>query len=398
MAIFNSLGSNYSPLFIRSAIKLLISSPPPTALSLLTQKLHQHHSGHIQLFSSGRDAITYSLQALGIKPGDTVLTSALTCWAVETGIIHSGAQISFVDISPTSLNPDLQSLNQALKSYPHPKALLIQHTLGFPAAISPIRSWCTKHRIKLIEDLAHSYSAQDSSLQPLGSTADAVILSFGRDKIIDALAGGAAIIPHPHTIPPLPLQTPASVTSTLLYPLLTLLIRSTYSFKLGKLIHFLTRSTPILSSPVTTSTPFLSPLSPKLAALVLIALAELSTNIKHRRHITHLYQQTISLPPPFSPSLISRSTCLRYPLLVPHRPSLLAHLSRSSLYFTDIWYRQPVDTGSNLSLHSSYLPGSCPHAESTASRIINLPTHRHITPQIAHYLSQLVNQHLTLHG
>src|SRR5690606_31002986 len=86
---------------------------------------------------------------------------------------------------------NIETLEKALKQNPKAKALIVQHTLGYPADIEAIASWCKKNKLVLIEDLAHSAFGQLEDGRLLGSFGDAIAFSFGRDKVIDSISGGA---------------------------------------------------------------------------------------------------------------------------------------------------------------------------------------------------------------
>jgi len=73
------------------------------------------------------------------------------------------------------------------------KAIMIQHTLGIPADIDAIRDICQRHHLLFIEDCAHALGASYKG-QKCGTFGDMAIFSFGRDKIISSVNGGALLI------------------------------------------------------------------------------------------------------------------------------------------------------------------------------------------------------------
>jgi dTDP-4-amino-4,6-dideoxygalactose transaminase len=379
MPIFNSLGSNYDFHYAYLALSQLWTKTDRRP-ELIT-KLQQQFDGQVQLFYKGRDAIEYILRAYGIGQGDQVITQAFACFAIEEGITRAGARPVYADITADSLNPDVKTLTAALKKAPRAKAVLIQHTLGIPAPIVLIKKWCKENNLLLFEDLAQSLGGLNEVGEPLGTQADAIILSFGRDKIIDAVSGGATI-----------LKTKAvyqnSVNSTIdhhldrhiivkdmCYPLITWLIRHTHSFGLGQIIFQLAKKIHWLTSPIASPTEQMTILPAEYAPLVLLQLQQLSTAIKNRRKTAHRYAQSLPL---MNKELIDRAANLRVALLVEQPDQLAKYLTTQGIYLTDRWYRQPVDSGS-LNCHSEYVPHSCPQAETASQHIINLPTHQGIT-------------------
>lgn len=393
MPIFNSLGSNYTLSDAWLAIQQL--GIKKDQRPKLIQRLDHKFAGQTHLFYKGRDAIEFTLRSYGIGQGDQVITQAFACFAIEEGIVRTGAKPVYVDIAPQTLNPSVATLETARQSAPQAKAVLIQHTLGLPAPILAIKKWCHQHQLLLIEDLAQSIGAVDEQGQPLGTLADAIILSFGRDKIIDAVSGGAAIF----KLKPTQLaQAEALVSSTLdsnivvkdmLYPLLTWLIRQTHSLGIGKIIFQICKRTGWLTSPIASPTQQMVKLPSAYAPLIWRQLDQLASSLQDRRKKASYYAADLKL---ISGDLIDRAANLRVAFLIAKPDQLTKSLTKAGIYLTDRWYRQPVDCGS-LNCHSEYIKGSCPNAELAAQQVVNLPTHRGINLASIEKIVQLIQQH-----
>ena len=160
---------------------------------LLRERLEKDWSSQVILTAKGRDAIELALKNLNLKAGDQVLTQAFSCVALEQAIQRAGFDPVFVDCAPGKLNFSVPQLKQALKQAHQAKAVIVQHSLGYPAEIAQIKQFCSKQDLVLIEDLAQAYGAKDLQREPLGTDADCLVLSFGKDKILDAVQGGAVI-------------------------------------------------------------------------------------------------------------------------------------------------------------------------------------------------------------
>jgi dTDP-4-amino-4,6-dideoxygalactose transaminase len=298
--IFNSLGSNYTLPFSLQALMYLIQLPPRqkivAKLESACKKLFPAFENGPYFFYKGRDAIEFVLKSHSIGDGDLVLTQAFTCHAIEAAIRRTGAQPVFVDLEENSLHPSVKTISAVYKQHPQVKALIIQHTLGFAAPITKIRKWCTENNILLIEDLAQAFGGVDESGALLGSTADAIILSFGRDKIIDAVSGGVCFIrkysAHTHT------ENFRSLTykvfcTDLWYPFLTYCIRKTYPIYLGKIILFVAKTMGLIVSPVKARFEFSTALPASVAALSLTYFETLPEQLAHRRKIAEIYQAAL---------------------------------------------------------------------------------------------------------
>jgi dTDP-4-amino-4,6-dideoxygalactose transaminase len=381
--LFNSLGSNYSISFCVFAFtRLFIHSQKSREKlqALLTKKF----AGNAFLFAKGRDAIEFSLRRLGIGKGDGVITQAFTCWAVEDGIRRSGATPIFADTENGTMNLSVKTATNAIKDKKNVKALIVQHTLGTPAKMKEISSFCKKQRIYLIEDLAQGYGAVDDEEKEVGTDADAVVLSFGRDKIIDAVSGGAAVIRIKNNQSKMKLddfkdELPIIfVIRDLLSPIMTWVIRDTYLLYFGKALHFFMRNVGFLTNPIGNDVNAISNLNPQFAELALYSLNRSHDDLSHRKKIALCYQQHLPTSVQLNNYDVERSSNLRFPIFVVDPSKVIDRLSQNNIYLADRWYRSPVDRG-NLPLKSSYVNGSCPNAERLSKTIINLPTHRQIT-------------------
>lgn len=398
--IFNSLGSNYTVGFVLTALQQILLIDKST-LSKLKARLKRRFRGDVQLVYKGRDAIELILQAYQIGPGDEVLTQAFTCYAIEEAIQRVGAKTVYVDIAPNKFNPSVKNLKKSFSKTKQAKAVIIQHSLGHSAGTKEIKEWCQQHKLILIEDLAQSLGGTDSYGKPLGLHADALVLSFGRDKVVDAVAGGAAIF---KTQPKIKLEPSKQYVSKgliirdLLYPLWTWIIRNTYQFGLGKGLHYLLTKLKLMTNPIQSPTNKLATMPVEFAALVHYQLDSLSQQLEHRRSIAALYQKNIKKRKKIKSTTttpdIEIGTNLRFALYVSQPSRLLNWLAVKNIYLSDRWYCQPVDCGRSH-CKSNYRSDSCPEAESRALNIVNLPTHHLITKQRALRIIDTINDWLT---
>lgn len=405
--IFNSLGSNYSGQFVKLAMKQLIW-PNQKAKVQLQQKLEKQFKGQAILVYKGRDAIELALRAYGIGPGDQVLIQAFSCYAIEEAIKRTKAEAVYVDLAKGQLNPGVKELQAGLKREPvasRPKAVLIQHTLGQPAEIKKIKKWCQANKLLLIEDLAQSFGATDKAGESLGTLADVVVLSFGRDKILDAVAGGAVIFKRKlKKIPTLSTQSisQVQVIKDMIYPYLTWKIRSSYGWgtnklSLGKLRHWLAKKFGLLGSPTISPTEKALAMPNAYATLVLQQFQDLSQQLNHRRHLAKFYQKELksvkNLEILIDKDAITHGVNLRVAIAVKQPANLIMFLAKKGLYLGDRWYKQAVDCGSHR-CQTNYQANSCPRAEELAQQVVNLPTHREMTENKALKLAALIKEFL----
>lgn len=137
--------------------------------------------------SSCTAALHLSLVALGIGPGDEVITTPLTFAASVNVIEHVGARPVLADVEPDTLNIDPAKIEQAVT--PATKAVIAVHYAGHPVELDAIREIADRHGLHLIEDAAHAIGAAYKG-QPVGSGSNPACFSFYATKNLTTGEGG----------------------------------------------------------------------------------------------------------------------------------------------------------------------------------------------------------------
>ena len=399
-SIFNSLGSNYSKHFVLKALRNCTFSSFKS-IDALEKKLEIIFQGTAIGVYKGRDAIEIALRVL-LPKESKVFTQAFSCYAVEEGIVRAGMQPVYTDTAENTTNMSLDTLRMAFKKNPQGKAVLVQHSLGIPAEIIQIKKWCEKNNILLIEDLAQGFGGINTSGEQLGKNADVVICSFGRDKIIDAVSGGAVIFKKltqtqsqrvfeiKKELKTVPVKI---VISEMIYPLITTIIRRTHHMGIGKIIFFISKKIGLLGSPIISRVSQSARIHPAYADLALYSLDTVETQLIHRKHIAKIYLAELSeikdLQMIVDVELVNHASNLRFSFLTKNAQKvqeIILKLKKDGVYIPDRWYREAVDCGS-FACKTAYKKGSCKNAEDIAQRVVNLPTHREISPEIALQIS-----------
>jgi dTDP-4-amino-4,6-dideoxygalactose transaminase len=155
--------------------------------------------------SSCTAALHLSLLALGIGPGDAVLTTPLTFCSGVHVIEHVGARPVLVDVEPDTLNLDPEALRETLHLVTRTmglrvKAIMPVHLYGHPCDLAPILEIAAEHRLAVIEDAAHSLPARyhGKIIGSLGSSAGIPVLtcfSFYATKNLTTAEGGMLVGP-----------------------------------------------------------------------------------------------------------------------------------------------------------------------------------------------------------
>ncbi len=336
--------------------------------------------------SSGRVAIFRTLQAYGIGSGDEVIIQAFTCLAVAAPIKWCGAEPVYADINPRDYNFDVRDVQNKITS--HTKAIIVQHTFGIPGPVNEIIDIARKNNIVVIEDLAHGLGAKAQG-QVLGTFGDVAILSFGRDKTISCIFGGAVVSRDRDLIKKIrqqqeQLKFPPGwwVAQQLFHPLaMSVIIPYYYQYKAGKVLLVAAQKRRLLSLAVTAKEKIgRQPsfvqwrCSPVLLFLLENQLKKLDRFLTKRRRIARQYAEALT-PGLWTNELLANAGWIRFPMKMPKARKALK-LAREHQIMLGDWYAQPIMPAlAGREDITGYAPGSCPAAEEASRTTVNLPTH-----------------------
>ena len=147
--------------------------------------------------SSGTAALHLAFLACGVKPGDAVITTAMTAEPTNTTILNVGAHPVFADVDPETGNLDPISVEKLITSAT--KAICVVHYAGYVADVRALRTIADKHGIALIEDCAHALGAKDGC-DHVGTIGDAAIFSFQAIKHMTTVDGGMLCFKNPDNL------------------------------------------------------------------------------------------------------------------------------------------------------------------------------------------------------
>ena len=321
----------------------------------LQRYLTQRYGGRTILTKNGRTALALAFEAY-FKPGDGVILNGFTCYAVYEAVKKAKLVPIWADIDKDSLNFDTDTLERAISaaSATNPdtniRGMVVQNSLGNPADIVAIEKFAKQHNLIIIEDLAHCVGTKYPDGREVGTVGAASALSFGKDKAIDTISGGAVVLRDPcNAAIKAPSKLP-KISDTLrarFYPLFGAISRALSHVCLGGAwmrvlvkIHWVERSA-----------------DNKLDTTRKIAKFEAKLALRQLKRL----QRDNSGP-------------LREFCLVDNRAKLLAELRQNGYYFDGFWYERPVSP--ERYYRKVHFPETeCPVATEVASKIINLPTY-----------------------
>ena len=148
--------------------------------------------GHGVATSNGTTALHTALHALGIGPGDRVLTTPFSFVASANAIRLVGATPVFADADPDTYNLTPTAVEQRLETGPSVDAILTVHLYGLPSDVGPLRRLADEYDVPLVEDAAQAHGARYDG-EPVGSFGDVACFSFYPTKNMTTGEGGMVV-------------------------------------------------------------------------------------------------------------------------------------------------------------------------------------------------------------
>ncbi len=137
--------------------------------------------------NSGTAALHMAVAAVGVGPGDEVITSAFSFLASATAAMHQGAIPVFVDIDPKTYNIDPQRIEERISD--RTKAIIVVHIHGLPADMDEICTIAKKYNLAVIEDAAQAAGSTYKG-KKVGGIGDIGAFSLNQTKNFQAGEGG----------------------------------------------------------------------------------------------------------------------------------------------------------------------------------------------------------------
>jgi UDP-2-acetamido-2-deoxy-ribo-hexuluronate aminotransferase len=150
---------------------------------------------HVIPCANGTDALQIALMALGLKPGDEVITPSFTYIATTEVIALLGLKPVFVDVDPNTFCIDPSKIERAIT--PQTKAIVPVHLYGQAADMETIMQLAKKHQLAVVEDNAQGiggdYYFNDGTTAKLGTIGDIGCTSFFPSKNLGCYGDGGAM-------------------------------------------------------------------------------------------------------------------------------------------------------------------------------------------------------------
>ena len=276
-------------------------------------------------------------------------SAALT--PVVTGFARYSAPVVAYDLdSPISRTLSKKNGLKPSETHAPVKGIIIQNSLGNPVDITAIEKFAKQYNLMIIEDLAHCAGVKYTDGREAGTVGAAAALSFGKDKSIDTISGGAVVLRHPckNTIKaPSKLPRISDTLRARFYPLFGAMARGlSYVHLSGAFMRCLVKIHWVEKSA-----------DNKLDLERKIAKFEAKLALKQLKNLKKSGEKPI------------REFCL-----VRNRAELLKKLQENGYYFGGFWYERPVSP-ERYYKKVHFPEDECPVAVEVAEKIINLPTY-----------------------
>ena len=306
--------------------------------------------------ASGTDALQIAMMALGIGPGDEVISTPFTFVATAETIAILGARPVYVDIDPLTFNIDPTKIEAAIT--PKTKAIIPVHLYGQPADMDPIVQIARKHRISIIEDSAQAMGASYKGKR-VCAIGDIGCISFFPSKNLGCFGDGGMLVTDDATLAG-KMRMIAAHGSKVRY----------YHEILG------------LNSRLDTMQ----------AAILSVKLRYLEAYNAARQRAASRYGELLAGLPVTTPYVSPHGVHIfhQYTLRVPRRDNLAAHLKEKGIPHA-IYYPVPLHLQKAFAM-SGNKKGDFPVTERAAEEVLSLPMHTELTEEQLQHISSTIKE------
>jgi len=340
-------------------------------------------------FWKGRVALYAILKAMGIKADDEIIVPGYTCVMNVNPIKYLGAKPVYVDIEPVTFNIDVNLLREKITA--ETKAIIAQHTYGYPCDMDAIMDIAGEKGVPVIEDCCLSLGSKYKN-KKVGTFGKAAYFSFQWNKPYTTGLGGMAITSdvelageieslranemcRPSNKEVIMLWTQLVIYRLFVYPRTTAFAQALFRY-LAKEGAVLGSSSKLEFKPVM-ACDFFKGISCVQAHCGLRQLKKIEKNIAHRRKMAQLYDELLKVQGwsarQYDASAI-QPVMVRYPLRIAEKDKALAEAAKAGIELGS-WFECPLHPIETPLAAYDYEIGMCPEAEKVSKEVVNLPLH-----------------------
>jgi len=340
-------------------------------------------------FWKGRVALYAILKAAGVGEGDEVVLPGYTCVMNVNPIKYLGAKPVYVDIEPATFNINVSLLED--KITPDTKAVIAQHTYGYPCDMDAILNIAEKNGIPVIEDCCLALGSKYKG-KTMGTLGKAAYFSFQWNKPYTTGLGGMVVtndekladeieslrtdaMCRPSAKEVIMLWAELVAYRLFIYPKTTALAQAVF--------RYLTKKGAVVGSSSSCefqpemARDFFKAASRVQARSGLRQLKKIEQNIAHRKEMAQLYDELLEQRG-WPCRNYDRSTMepvmVRYPVRIAEKDEALAEAARAGIELGS-WFECPLHPIETPLAAYDYEMGMCPEAEKASNEAVNLPLH-----------------------
>ncbi len=311
-------------------------------------------SKHAIGVSSGTDALLVSLMALGVKPGDEVITTPFTFFSTAGSVVRLGAKPIFVDVDPDSYNIDPSAIEEKITE--KTRVIIPVHLFGQAAQMKPIEELARQHNFAVIEDAAQAIGAIQDGVM-CGNFGDCGCFSFYPTKNLGGFGDGGLVTTN---------------RDDLAEQIRVLRDHGQHPRYFYKIIGGNFRLDGIQG------------------AVLTVKLAHLDEWNEKRRQNAAIYDGIFADSPVKIPKIETNNVSIyhQYTVTVPERDQLQKFLSENHIG-SAVFYPKPLHVQDCFS-ELGYKPGDLPIAERLSNEVLSLPIYPELVPDQIEYVAKTV--------
>lgn len=338
-----------------------------------------HGAEEVLLCGSGTQALQVALDIARDRIGaeSLVAAPAYSCFDVASAIIGANAQALLYDLEPTSLSPDLRSLEKVLRA--GARILVVAPLYGYPVNYDDVLACARRHGALVIEDAAQGHAARWRG-RPLGTIGDIAVLSFGRGKGWTGGFGGAVMLYEKEGRVPAPwpaLAGRGSEVRTIVAAVASRFLSSPMLYGIPRSLPFLQLGRTVYHEPERPAR-----MTRTAAALLVRSGAAAAVEGGRRRQNAAWYAAALAslssvCVPHASPH--AEPGYLRFPVLLADDAQVLASAPEAVRLGIAPGYPTALTSLAQLRTHLTPAQPACRGADDLARRLVTLPTHSLLT-------------------
>ncbi len=357
-------------------------------------------------FWKGRVALYAILKVLGVGEGDEVILPGYTCVMDVNPIAYVGAKSVFVDIKPDTYNFNTQLLENKITL--NTKAIIAQHTYGYPCDMDAVMQIARKHNIPVIEDCCLSFGSKYKG-KTVGTFGKAAYFSFQWNKPFTTGLGGMVItndselakdieqlcrkeLVKPGFCETAMLAAQLAVYRAFIYPRTTALAQTVF--------RYLTKKGAVVGSSSTCEFQpeipgnFFKAMSCVQAKSGIRQLRKIETNIAHRKKTAKLYDKLLSEKGwdirDYDENVME-PVMVRYPVRIKEKDKALVKAARAGIELGS-WFECPLHPIETPMQMYGYETGMCPESEKASKEVVNLPVHPRVSEKTVEKTVDFITQ------